>query len=123
MLRQNIRWIRRIRFDFVAQLADVYARIIHIIHIFRPPYLFQQFALPVAQGWKENYGFNAASEEYETDMLKAGIIDPTKVSRTAIENASSVAGLLLMTEALIADEPEEEKAPPMPAGGGMGGMY
>jgi chaperonin GroEL len=72
---------------------------------------------------KENYGFNAASEEYETDMLKAGIIDPTKVSRTAIENASSVAGLLLMTEALIADEPEEEKAPPMPAGGGMGGMY
>ncbi|GAB4185199.1 MAG: chaperonin GroEL [Calditrichia bacterium] len=72
-----------------------------------------------------NFGFNAASEEYEKDMIKAGIIDPTKVSRTAIENASSVAGLLLMTEALIAEEPEEEKAPAMPPAGmgGMGGMY
>ncbi len=69
-----------------------------------------------------NFGFNAASEQYEDDMLKAGIIDPTKVSRTAIENASSVAGMLLMTEALVADKPEEEKAPPMPPGGGAG-MY
>ncbi|MEJ2535633.1 MAG: chaperonin GroEL [Calditrichia bacterium] len=65
----------------------------------------------------KNFGFNAASEEYENDMIKAGIIDPTKVSRTAIENASSVAGMLLMTEALVADEPEEEKMPPMPPGG------
>ncbi len=71
-----------------------------------------------------NFGFNAATEQFEDDMLQAGIIDPTKVSRAAIENASSVAGLLLMTEAIIADEPEEEKAPPMPpGGGGMGGMY
>ncbi len=71
-----------------------------------------------------NFGFNAGTEQYEEDMLKAGIIDPTKVSRTAIENASSVAGLLLMTEALIAEEPEDEKAmPAMPPGGGMGGMY
>jgi chaperonin GroEL len=69
----------------------------------------------------KNYGFNAASEEFEDDMIKAGIIDPTKVSRTAIENASSVAGMLLMTEALVADEPEEEKIPPMPPGGA--GMY
>jgi chaperonin GroEL len=70
-----------------------------------------------------NYGFNAASEKYEQDMLKAGIIDPTKVSRTAIENASSVAGMLLMTEALVADQPEEEKPmPPMPGGPGAG-MY
>ena len=68
---------------------------------------------------KTNFGFNAASEQYEEDMIKAGIIDPTKVARTAIENASSVAGLLLMTEALVAEEPEEEKQPPMPPGGGM----
>ncbi len=71
---------------------------------------------------KTNYGFNAATEQYEEDMSKAGIIDPTKVSRTAIENASSVAGMLLMTEALIAEKPEEEKVPPMPPGGGAG-MY
>jgi len=71
---------------------------------------------------KGNYGFNAASEKYEEDMMKAGIIDPTKVARTALENASSVAGLLLMTEAVISEIKEEEKAaPPMPPGGG--GMY
>ncbi|MFH1478456.1 MAG: chaperonin GroEL [Candidatus Omnitrophota bacterium] len=73
-----------------------------------------------------NYGFNAQTEEY-ADMIKAGIIDPTKVSRTALENAASVSGLLLMTEALISDIPEEEKpGPGMPPGGmpgGMGGMY
>ena len=73
---------------------------------------------------KQNVGFNADTEEY-TDMLAAGIIDPTKVSRTALENATSVAGLLLMTEALISDIPEPEKQgsgmPPgaMPPGGGM----
>jgi chaperonin GroEL len=69
------------------------------------------------------HGYNAAKEKFE-DLLEAGIIDPTKVTRTALENASSVAGLLLMTEALIAEEPQDE--PPMPAappGGGMGGMY
>ncbi len=70
----------------------------------------------------KNFGFNAATEQYEDDMVKAGIIDPTKVSRTAIENASSVAGMLLMTEAVVADKPEEEKAPSMPPGGGAG-MY
>ena len=73
---------------------------------------------------KQNVGFNADTEEY-TDMLAAGIIDPTKVSRTALENATSVAGLLLMTEALISDIPEPEKQGPgmppgaMPPGGGM----
>ncbi len=77
----------------------------------------------VKEGTK-NFGFNAANEKYEDDMVKAGIIDPTKVSRTAVENAASVASLLLMTEALITDKPEEEKAvPAMPPGGGMGGMY
>jgi chaperonin GroEL len=69
-------------------------------------------------------GFNAATEKYE-DLYKAGVIDPTKVTRSALENASSVAGLLLMTEALVTDKPEEEKAPAAPAmpPGGMGGMY
>jgi chaperonin GroEL len=70
-----------------------------------------------------SYGYNAAREIYE-DLFEAGIIDPTKVTRTALENASSVAGLLLMTEGLIAEQPEKEPpAPPMPPGGGMGGMY
>jgi chaperonin GroEL len=71
---------------------------------------------------KGAFGFNAASEEYE-DLIKAGIIDPTKVVRTALLNASSVAGLLLTTEAMIAEKPEEKGAggPAMP-GGGMGGM-
>jgi chaperonin GroEL len=69
------------------------------------------------------FGYNAAKEKFE-DLMEAGIIDPTKVSRTALENASSVAALLLMTEGLVADKPEKEPpAPPMPPGGGMEGMY
>ena len=56
-----------------------------------------------------NYGFNAITEKYEEDMIKAGIIDPTKVVRTAFENAASIAGLLLMTEALIVEKPEKKK--------------
>jgi len=72
---------------------------------------------------KGNYGFDAQNEEY-TDMVKAGIIDPTKVVRTALQNASSVASLLLTTEAMVAERPKEkEKMPPMPPGGGMEGMY
>jgi chaperonin GroEL len=67
-------------------------------------------------------GFDAEAMEY-TDMLQAGIIDPTKVARIALQNAASIAGLLLTTEALISDKPQEEKMPPMPPGGGMGGMY
>ncbi|MGA1791482.1 MAG: chaperonin GroEL [bacterium] len=70
-----------------------------------------------------NFGFNAETGEYE-DLLKAGIIDPTKVTRTALQNAASIAGLMITTEALITDIKEEEKAPMMPpGGGGMGGMY
>ncbi len=64
------------------------------------------------------YGFNADTEKYE-DMITAGLLDPTKVARTALENAASIAGLLLTTEAVVADIPEEEKAPPAPPGGGM----
>jgi chaperonin GroEL len=70
---------------------------------------------------KGAFGFNAATEQYE-DLLKAGIIDPTKVVRTALLNAASVAGLLLTTEAMVAEKPEDKPAtPPMPPGG-MGGM-
>src|SRR5512135_3693967 len=68
---------------------------------------------------KGAYGFNAATEEFE-DLMKAGIVDPTKVVRTALQNAASVAGLLLTTEAMVAEKPEEKGAPPMPPGGGMG---
>ena len=68
-------------------------------------------------------GFNAAKEEYE-DLIKAGVIDPTKVVRTALQNAASVASLLLTTEAMIAEKPEEGGGGGAPAGmpGGMGGM-
>jgi chaperonin GroEL len=68
-------------------------------------------------------GYNAATDSYESDMLKAGIIDPLKVTRTALENAVSVAALLLTTEAAVVDLPEEKKVPDMSAmGGGMPGM-
>ncbi len=67
------------------------------------------------------YGFDALNEQY-TDMIAAGIIDPTKVVRIALQNAASVAGLLLTTEGLVSEIPEQEKHPPMPHGGG-GGMY
>jgi chaperonin GroEL len=68
-------------------------------------------------------GFNAQNEKYE-NLVQAGVIDPTKVVRIALQNASSIAALLLTTEALVAEIPEEKKQPPMPGGGGMGGgMY
>jgi chaperonin GroEL len=69
-----------------------------------------------------NYGFDAATGKY-TDMVTAGIIDPTKVVRLALQNAASVAGLLIMTEVMVADMPADSQASPaMPPGGGMGGM-
>lgn len=70
---------------------------------------------------KGAFGFNAATEEFE-DLMKAGIVDPTKVVRTALQNASSVAALLLTTEASIAEKPEEKPAAPAMPPGGMGGM-
>ena len=69
---------------------------------------------------KVNFGFNALSNEY-VDMVKSGIIDPTKVTRSALENAGSVAGVFLTTESVVADI--KEPVPPMPQGAGMGGMY
>jgi chaperonin GroEL len=67
-----------------------------------------------------NYGYNARLDKYQ-NMLVAGIIDPTKVSRVALENAASIAGMLLTTACVISEDPEKEAAPAMPAGG-MGGM-
>jgi chaperonin GroEL len=67
------------------------------------------------------FGYNAQTDVYE-DLMAAGVIDPTKVTRTALQNAASVASLLLTTECVVVERKEEEKAPPMP-GGGMGGMY
>jgi len=66
-------------------------------------------------------GYNVATGEY-TDLIKAGVVDPAKVTRSALQNASSISGLLLTTEALVTELPEKDKAPAMPAGGGMGGM-
>jgi chaperonin GroEL len=68
---------------------------------------------------KGNFGFNAASGQYG-DLVEMGVLDPTKVERTALQNAASVASLMLTTDAMVAELPKEEK--PMPGGGGMGGM-
>jgi len=70
---------------------------------------------------EQSFGYNAQTDEF-MNLVDAGVIDPTKVVRTALQNAASIAGLLLTTEAVVVERPEEEKAPPMP-GGGMGGMY
>ena len=67
-------------------------------------------------------GFNAATDTYE-DLVKAGVIDPAKVVRNALQNAASIASLLLTTEALVSEIPEEKKEAPAMPGGGMGGMY
>jgi len=72
---------------------------------------------------EKGVGFNALTEKYE-DLVKGGVLDPAKVVRTSLQNASSIAGLLLTTEGLVSDIPEEDKGPAMP--GGMppgGGMY
>ena len=71
---------------------------------------------------KGAFGFDAESEIY-ADLMEAGIIDPTKVTRIALQNAASIASLMVTTEALVTDIPEKEKTPPMPHGGGMGDMY
>jgi chaperonin GroEL len=76
----------------------------------------------VLEAKEANWGFDAQTEEYK-DLVKAGIIDPAKVVRVALQDASSVAGLLVTTEAMVAERPKKETPmPPMPGGGGMGGM-
>jgi chaperonin GroEL len=67
------------------------------------------------------FGFNAGTGAFE-DLLAAGVIDPAKVSRCALQNAASVSSLMLTTEAMIAEKPKEDNGPAMPPGGGMGGM-
>jgi chaperonin GroEL len=76
----------------------------------------------VRESKEKNYGYNAQTDSYE-DLVASGVIDPTKVTRTALQNAASIAGLLLTTEAVVVEKKEEKPAPPMPPGGGMGGMY
>src|SRR5229473_772341 len=77
----------------------------------------------VKESAKLNYGYNAQTDEFE-DLVAAGVIDPTKVTRTALQNAASIAALMLTTECVVAEKKEKEKMPPMPGGGGgMGGMY
>ena len=71
---------------------------------------------------EKNFGYNAATDTYE-DLVRAGVIDPTKVTRTALQNAASIAGLLLTTECVVVERKEEKPAPAAPPGGGMGGMY
>jgi chaperonin GroEL len=74
------------------------------------------------KGEKGNVGYNAEFDSYG-DLVKAGVIDPTKVTRSALQNAASVSGLMLTTECLITDKPEEKSGMPgMPPDGGMGGM-
>src|SRR2546425_708526 len=75
----------------------------------------------VKESKDKNFGYNAQTDTYE-DLVAAGVIDPTKVTRTALQNAASIAGLLLTTECVVVEKKEKEKTPPMP-GGGMGGMY
>jgi chaperonin GroEL len=70
---------------------------------------------------KKGTGYDAEGDEF-VDMVSRGIIDPTKVVRTGLENAASIAVMVLVTEALVADIPEKKETPGMPAGGGMGGM-
>src|SRR6267154_1311393 len=76
----------------------------------------------VKESAKLNYGYNAQTDEFE-DLVAAGVIDPTKVTRTALQNSASIAGLLLTTECVVVQKKENGKMPPMPGGGGMGGMY
>ena len=68
-----------------------------------------------------NYGYNAATGEYG-DMMAMGILDPTKVARVALQNAGSIAGLMITTEAMVTEMPEDKPPMPMPGGGDMGGM-
>jgi chaperonin GroEL len=70
----------------------------------------------------EKFGYNALTDTYE-DLVQSGVIDPTKVTRTALQNAASIAGLLLTTEAIVVEKKEEKPAVPAAPGGGMGGMY
>ena len=76
----------------------------------------------VKESKDKNFGYNAQTDVFE-DLVAAGVIDPTKVTRTALQNAASIAALLLTTECVVVEKKEKDKSPQMPGGGGMGGMY
>ena len=76
----------------------------------------------VKESKEKNFGYNAGTDTYE-DLVKSGVIDPTKVTRTALQNAASIAGLLLTTECVVVEKKEDKPAPAGGPGGGMGGMY
>jgi chaperonin GroEL len=76
----------------------------------------------VKESKDKTFGYNAQTDKFE-DLVAAGVIDPTKVTRTALQNAASIASLLLTTECVVVEKKEKDKTPPMPGGGGMGGMY
>ena len=76
----------------------------------------------VRESKEKNFGYNAATDVYE-DLVKSGVIDPTKVTRTALQNAASIAALLLTTECVVVERKEDKPAPAGQGGGGMGGMY
>ena len=77
----------------------------------------------VRESKDNNFGYNALTDTYE-NLVTSGVIDPTKVTRTALQNAASIAGLLLTTECVVVEKKEDKPAPAMPGGGGgMGGMY
>ncbi|MGH7586419.1 MAG: chaperonin GroEL [Gemmatimonadales bacterium] len=76
----------------------------------------------IKESKEKNFGYNAATDNYE-DLVRAGVIDPTKVTRTALQNAASIAGLMLTTECVVVERKEEKSASSGPPGGGMGGMY
>lgn len=83
------------------------------------PFPFDPASIRVVEG-SGAFGYNAANGEFG-DMIEFGILDPTKVTRTALQNAASIAGLMITTEAMVAEAPKKDE-PAMPAGGGMGGM-
>jgi chaperonin GroEL len=84
----------------------------------RPP--LKKASLREAAWQSQTFGFDAQTEQY-VDMLNAGIVDPAKVVRVALQDAASIAGLMITTEAMVAETPKKKEAPAMP-GGGMGGM-
>src|SRR5881296_850779 len=112
--------------DYIASLLETFSRASRLQICDETHHLAEQYISDRrarCRGVKKrkgNEGYDVAADEY-TDLVKAGIVDPTKVTRTALQNAASIAGLLLTTEALVTEIPEKEKTPPMPPGG-MGGM-
>ena len=83
--------------------------------------LFRSVIVQKVREGKGDYGYNARTDTYE-NLLSAGVVDPAKVTRVALENAASIAGMFLTTECVITEKKEENPAPQMPMGGGMGGM-